>query len=73
MNFELSPRAREMAGRVGAFMDRELLPRHREWTQAVVREGKAGAAFMPGLQAQTRAEGLWNLALPDLAAAALSG
>lgn len=68
MNFELSPRAREMAGRVGAFMDREVLPRHREWTQAVVREGNAAAVFMPGLQAKARAEGLWNLALPDLAA-----
>ena len=66
MAFETAPRAAEMTGRVDAFMASEVVPRHREWVQAVVREDRA-APFMPALQAKARAAGLWNLGLPQLA------
>lgn len=67
MDFEISPRAREWHERLQVFMQREVLPRNREWVQCVAREGKP-AAFLPDLQARARAEGLWNLGLPELAA-----
>jgi acyl-CoA dehydrogenase len=43
-----------------------VLPRHREWHQSVVVGGRP-AAFLPGLRAEARRQGLWNLALggPD--------
>lgn len=49
-----------------AFFDVEVLPRHRDWVQQVVREGRA-ADFLPALCEKARAAGLWNLALPALA------
>ena len=66
MDFEQSPRAREWSERLQAFMQREVLPRNRDWVRSVARERKP-AAFMPELQAKARAEGLWNLGLPELA------
>ncbi len=64
--FELSERTREMQNRVQVFFDTEVLPRHRDWVQQVMREGRP-ADFIDDLQAKARAEGLWNLALPELA------
>jgi acyl-CoA dehydrogenase len=66
MDFELSPRAREWRERVQAFFDAEVLPRHREWFDHVVRRGEP-APFLAELQQKARAEGLWNLGLPELA------
>jgi acyl-CoA dehydrogenase len=48
---------------VQAFFDSEILPRHREWVEHVVRR-REPAPFMAELQAKARAAGLWNLALP---------
>jgi acyl-CoA dehydrogenase len=66
MDFELSARAEQWRGRLQSFFDHEVLPRHRAWLAhtAVSRET---APFMAGLQAKARAEGLWNLGLPELA------
>ncbi len=65
MDFELSPDARAIRDRAEAFFQARILPRHREWHQAVVRDGRA-APFMAALQKEARAEGLWNLGLPLL-------
>ena len=65
MDFNLAPKAQEIGARVDAFFDAEILPRHRDWGQAVVREGR-DAPFMDALRAKARAAGLWNLALADL-------
>jgi acyl-CoA dehydrogenase len=66
MDFDLSQRAEEMRSRVKAFFEAEVLPRHREWTQNVVRRGEP-APFMGELRHKARAAGLWNLGLPELA------
>ena len=66
MDFETAPRAAEMSKQVEEFMAREVLPRHREWVQCVVRENRP-APFMAAVQAKARAAGLWNLGLPQLA------
>ncbi|MEO8202907.1 MAG: acyl-CoA dehydrogenase family protein [Betaproteobacteria bacterium] len=67
MDFELSVSARAWRDRVQAFFDSQLLPRNREWHEHVVRRDQP-APFMGELQASARAEGLWNLGLPELAA-----
>lgn len=66
MDFEPSLRAREWRERVQTFFDGEVLPRHREWFEHVVRRGEP-APFLPALQSSARAAGLWNLGLPELA------
>jgi acyl-CoA dehydrogenase len=66
MDFNPSPRAAEWREYLQNFFDAEVLPRHREWTEHVVRRGKP-APFMPELRRKARAAGLWNVALPELA------
>lgn len=66
MDFAESPKARELRERLARFFDAEVLPRHREWHHAVVVK-RQPAPFMPKLRAMAREQGLWNLALPDLA------
>lgn len=65
MDFDLAPPARAVRDRAEAFFSAEILPRHRDWFQAVCREGRE-AAFLPALQQSAREQGLWNLALPLL-------
>lgn len=66
MDFEPTQRARDMRARVLEFFDTEILPRHRDWVDQVMRQG-GEADFLPDLRARARAEGLWNLGLPALA------
>src|SRR4051812_38839414 len=65
MDFDLSERSREWRDRLQTFFEREVLPRHRDWSREVAAHGEA--SFMPQLQRKARAAGLWNLALPELA------
>lgn len=67
MDFNLSARSEEWRGRLQAFFDREVLPRHRAWLDHVAVRGEP-APFMGELQAKARAAGLWNLGLPELTA-----
>lgn len=66
MDFEISERGREWRDRVQAFFDTQVLPRNREWHDHVVKRDQA-APFMRELQSKARAQGLWNLGLPELA------
>lgn len=53
----------DLQAAVEAFFDTEILPRHRDWVEHVVRRREA-APFMPVLRARAREAGLWNLGLP---------
>jgi acyl-CoA dehydrogenase len=53
MDFEHSPRTRELLARLVAFMDEHVYP----------NEGRDGV--MEDLKARAKAQGLWNLFLPD--------
>ena len=66
MDFSESHRARELRERLAAFFEAQVLPRHREWHESVV-VNRQPAPFMPALRAAARQQGLWNLALPELA------
>jgi acyl-CoA dehydrogenase len=65
MDFSESPTTREMREHLSAFFEAQVLPRHREWHEAVV-DHRQPAPFMASLRAAARAQGLWNLALPQL-------
>ncbi len=67
MDFDLSARSEQWRSRLQAFFDKEVLPRHRAWLDHVAGRGEA-APFMAELQEKARAQGLWNLGLPELAA-----
>jgi acyl-CoA dehydrogenase len=66
MDFDLSERSEAWRKKLQAFFDREVLPRHRAWVEHVAHNREA-APFMGELQQKARAEGLWNLGLPELA------
>lgn len=67
MDFSESPKARDIRERLTAFFETQVLPKHREWHDAVVVK-RQPAPFMQSLQAAAREQGLWNLALPNLGA-----
>ena len=65
MDFELSVSGRAWRDRVQSFFDEHVLPRNREWIEHVASRGEE-APFMAALQAKARAQGIWNIGLPEL-------
>ena len=68
MDFDLSPRVEELRERVRAFMDEHVLPIEAEATRALDDEVAPGTAYpqiLVALRERARAEGLWNLLMPD--------
>ncbi|MFO0452985.1 MAG: acyl-CoA dehydrogenase family protein, partial [Pseudomonadota bacterium] len=68
MDFDHSPRARDYAARLQAFMDAHVLPNEAEFERQVAGAAHGEFALPPllaELQAKARAERLWNLFLPD--------
>lgn len=70
MDFSHSPKAQEMMARVKAFMDKHIIPNerayyeqlgpdHGDWTKWKI------SPLMEEWKAMAKAEGLWNLFLPD--------
>jgi len=66
MNFEHSERSRKLQGQVEDIFTNDILPRNREW-HAHVKQYETTPPFLADLQRKARSQGLWNLALPDLA------
>lgn len=64
MDFEHPPHVRALMDQMDAFMAAQVLPRARAWREA----GLAGEypPFIADVQKKARAEGLWNLAIPNL-------
>jgi acyl-CoA dehydrogenase len=65
MNFEFTPRVKELQSQLTAFMDRHILPANTEWHRQV-EAGTYPMALIDGLKERAKAEGLWNLFLPAL-------
>jgi len=68
MDFEPSDRAKALLERVRAFMQEHVYPNEREVEDALDREVDERTAFpaiLLELRERARAEGLWNLALPN--------
>ncbi|HSV05000.1 MAG TPA: acyl-CoA dehydrogenase family protein [Candidatus Binatus sp.] len=67
MDFELSPTVRELKTRIAAFMERHIHPAEAE-ILAQSDDIRPGVPYPPALlpiRQRAKAEGLWNLFLPD--------
>ena len=68
MDFEFSRKTREYLERLGAFMDAHVYPNEPRYREELDRGGRwAEPPLIGELQQKARAEGLWNLFLPDSA------
>ncbi|HEX6075982.1 MAG TPA: acyl-CoA dehydrogenase family protein [Micromonosporaceae bacterium] len=65
MDFSPSPKAREYAERVARFITEEIEPREPAYHEAAQAGDAAALELMEELKAKARAQGLWNLFLPD--------
>jgi acyl-CoA dehydrogenase len=66
MDFELSDRARDLRERVAAFMDERVYPAEPEVAAFVERTGgREVPPVVEELKRAARADGLWNLWMPD--------
>ncbi|HNH36726.1 MAG TPA: acyl-CoA dehydrogenase family protein [Rhodocyclaceae bacterium] len=70
MDFAYSPKVQDLRRRVLAFMDRHIYPNEAAFDAEVEENRRNGNAWQPTkimetLKEQARAEGLWNLFLPE--------
>jgi acyl-CoA dehydrogenase len=69
MEFEFSPKVKEMQARVSAFMDQHIVPNEQRFYEEIEENRRKGDAWVPtriieDLKAKARAAGLWNLWRP---------
>jgi len=69
MNFDYTPKVKELQARLLAFMDAHVYPNEARFHQEVEANRAAGNVWVPTklieeLKPRARAEGLWNLFLP---------
>ena len=70
MNFDHSPKVQALQARLWAFMNQHVLPREAEYQAQLDTNRAAGNAWLPSgviedLKPKARADGLWNLFLPE--------
>jgi acyl-CoA dehydrogenase len=70
MDFDYSPKVRELQARVSSFMDRHIYPNEQAFHDEVEANRAKGNPWVPTkiveeLKEKARAEGLWNLFLPE--------
>ncbi|MCO5325882.1 MAG: acyl-CoA dehydrogenase family protein [Solirubrobacterales bacterium] len=68
MDFSLGSRLEDLLGQVRSFMDEHVYPVEAEAMAALDEEVKPGVAYpeiIIGIREKARAQGLWNLFLPD--------
>ena len=70
MDFDYSPKVRQLQARLSAFMDQHIYPNEARFHEEIAANRAAGNAWVPTrvmeeLKVLARQEGLWNLFLPD--------
>jgi len=70
MDFSYSPRTQELQARVRRFMDEHILPAEAAYAAEIEANTQAGKRWTPlqlieQLKTKARAQGLWNLFLPE--------
>ncbi|MEA2399392.1 MAG: acyl-CoA dehydrogenase, partial [Thermoleophilaceae bacterium] len=68
MDFSPSPRVEELSGRIAAFLDEHLYPVELDALHALDTEvgpGKPYPDILVEIREKAKAEGLWNMFLPD--------
>ena len=69
MDFDFSPRVRELQDRLLTFVDRHVLPNEKAYEEEIADNRRQGNAWVPvrvieALKPKARDAGLWNLFLP---------
>jgi len=64
MDFDYSPKVRELQGRLNAFMDEYIYPNERRYHDQVKANPWQPVPLVEELKPKARAAGLWNLFLP---------
>jgi len=72
MDFEYSPRTKELQAQLLRFMDEHIYPNEARYEDEIAANTKAGKRWTPlqlieGLKPKARAQGLWNMFLPPTA------
>jgi len=71
MNFDYSPKTLDLIARVSAFMDEHIYPNEKRHAREVAEGDRwAPLPLMEELKEKARAQGLWNLFLPESEAGA---
>jgi acyl-CoA dehydrogenase len=67
MDFEYSPKTRDYAARLNAFMDQSIYPNERLFTEQLnsASERWSNPPIIEELKAKAKSAGLWNLFLPE--------
>jgi acyl-CoA dehydrogenase len=70
MNFDYTPKVRELEARLSAFMDAHVYPNEVRYREEVAANRVRGNPWVPTtlveeLKVEARSQGLWNLFLPD--------
>ncbi|MFP7571741.1 acyl-CoA dehydrogenase family protein [Marivita sp. S2033] len=65
MDFEHSPRAKELVKKLSAFMDEHVYPNEALYHEQIEEDRWGHPPILQELTAKAKAEGLWNLFLPD--------
>lgn len=67
MDFEHSPKVKDLLARLGAFMAEHVYPNERIYAEEIAAGADRWASppVMEAMKAKARAAGLWNLFLPD--------
>jgi acyl-CoA dehydrogenase len=66
VDFEYSAKTRDLQARLGAFMDAHIYPNEKRFHEEVASGDRwQPVALLDTLKKKARAEGLWNLFLPD--------
>jgi acyl-CoA dehydrogenase len=70
MDFEHSDKVKDLQRRVGAFMDEHVYPNEARFHEEIATNRRSGNAWIPTrvveeLKQKARAQGLWNLFLPE--------
>lgn len=66
MDFAYSPRADALRAQLRQFLDERILPLNPRWHREVEGQGLYPPTFLDEIKDAAKAEGLWNLFLPDL-------
>jgi len=65
MNFDFSPKVRDLQKRVQAFMDEHVYPNEHLFSEQIAQNRWQPAPIIEELKPKARAAGLWNLFLPE--------
>ena len=67
MDFSFSEESLALQAQLQDFYSEHIIPRWREWQSSIKRDDVPEPDFVSGLRELAKSQGLWNLALPDLA------